>query len=400
MRGVAWAWVLCALLACSGAAGGPQDLASGDTAGEAANNADAGESNRSANEPATAQDAVSHPTVDAGRGADAGLVTTSWDAQVPSWDATLPDGAAAAPDVGAPDLNHTFDPIQLEPFEEVTALCQSWTVGNAEPIWVHTVRSENEGAVHHSNWIWVTDDLYPGEDGTWPCAERGFDQVLGGAAGGVFFAQSTQSRSDEQRFPDGVAFEVPPHARIIGDVHLLNTSDQPTETRIHFDVFALPVSDVEVALKPMAFTNLALDIAPGSKTVARMQCALPQPDLDIYYILPHFHSLGMSMTIDVAGGPLDGSELWRSTGTYGEPLGETFDAPLHVTGAAGLGITCEYENPGAEQVVYGFGDQEMCVVLIYSDGAKAGGAALANLTTDDSNGAHRTDALCVAVSTP
>ena len=63
-------------------------------------------------------------------------------------------------------------------------------------------------------------------------------------------------------------------------------------------------------------------------------------------------------------------------------------------------MTCEYQNPRAESVHYGEGDQEMCVVLIYSSGGKAGGTAVTNLDTADANGMHKTDALCVGASTP
>ena len=84
----------------------------------------------------------------------------------------------------------------------------------------------------------------------------------------------------------------------------------------------------------------------------------------------------------------------------GEPLGAGFEPPIRVTGALGFGITCEYDNPRAQTVQYGIGDQEMCVVLMYSSGGKAGGMALANLTSSNAGGVHSTDALCVSVGVP
>jgi hypothetical protein len=150
----------------------------------------------------------------------------------------------------------------------------------------------------------------------------------------------------------------------------------------------------------MAFTNTALDIAPGGETKARMQCATPQPDFDIYYILPHFHLLGQRMAIDVAGGALDGTTIYRSAGNFGDAWGQTFDPPIAIRGADALGITCDYQNPRMSVVQYGEGDQEMCVTLIYSSGAKAGGIALNNLSVSDDGGVHETDALCVSVGSP
>jgi hypothetical protein len=189
-------------------------------------------------------------------------------------------------------------------------------------------------------------------------------------------------------------------ARIIGDVHLLNASTAPITTQIHFDVYTIPAETVKVELQPMAFTNLTLDIAPAMETHARMACAVPQPDFDVYYVLPHFHELGAAMQIDVVGGGLDGQKLFRSAGSAGEGRGQTFDPPFLVRGASSLAITCEYDNPRPTSVGYGVGDQEMCVALLYSNGRKSGGLSAVNLTTSDSGGIHRTDGQCIAISTP
>jgi hypothetical protein len=306
-----------------------------------------------------------------------------------------PDGAAPLP-----ELSHTLEPIVIDGGAERTGVCQSWTLNNDTPLFVNKVIETNEGGLHHSNWIWVPDTLYAGPDGTWPCAERGFEQIVAAAGGGVFFAQSTQARSDTQAFPPGIAFELPARVRVIGDVHLLNAANAPVTTRVHFDVYTIPPETVEVELQPMAFTNTTLDIAPATQTHARMACAVPQPDFDVYYVLPHFHELGEAMQIDVVGGPLDNRPIFRSSGSLGEGRGQTFDPPVAVTGAGSLAITCEYRNPRATAVHYGVGDQEMCVALIYSNGRKAGGTSISNLTTTDSGGVHRTDALCLSISPP
>jgi hypothetical protein len=305
-------------------------------------------------------------------------------------------GAGGAPST-PPTLSHTMDPITVNPGQEIIGTCQSWTLGNDTPLWVSEVASTNAGAFHHSNWIWVPDTMYTGSDGTWTCADRGFDQVAAGAFGGVFFAQSTQAKADTQAFPPGAAFQLPAHARIIGDVHLLNASEQPVTTQIHFDVYTIPDAQVTTPLQPMAFTNLALDIAPQTETHALMNCATPESDFDIYYVLPHFHALGQDLLLDVVGGPMDQTQIFKSVGGIGQSVGQMFDPPIAVKGATGLGITCEYQNPRPSTVKYGEGDQEMCVVLIYTNGKKAGGEAISNISTTDTGGVHQTTGLCVSV---
>jgi len=63
------------------------------------------------------------------------------------------------------------------PGEEVLGLCQSWTLNNPEELWVNAVELGQDVASHHSNWTFVPDNLYKGEDGVWPCDERSSRQM-------------------------------------------------------------------------------------------------------------------------------------------------------------------------------------------------------------------------------
>lgn len=310
-------------------------------------------------------------------------------------------GCAADKEMPAvePTLSHEFPLLTVEARAEIPNQCMSWTLNNDEPIWVNTVASSNEGAFHHSNWVYVPDTAYEGPDGNWPCDERGFDQVGAAAMGGVFFAQSTQSRTDEQRFPDGVAFQVPARARVIGQVHLLNLRNEDVDTQIRFDVFGVSEDEIDVRLRSMAFTNLALDVAPQAVTHARMDCSTPDPTFDVYYVLPHYHELGKTMRVSVVGGPDDGVEIFHSTAAYGDPLGGTLSPAISVHDATHLRVTCEYDNPRDVSVGYGIGDQEMCVVLVYSDSeVQSGGAAIANGNAEFVDGTYVTDAPCISLS--
>lgn len=302
--------------------------------------------------------------------------------------------------VDEPDFTHEFPVLSVLSRQELPDQCMSWTLNNDEPIWVNTVRAENEGGFHHSNWVYVPDTAFPGEDGNWPCADRGFSTVAAATMGGVFFAQSTQSPTDEQRFPEGVAFQVPAHARVIGQVHALNLRAEDIETLFRFDVFTIAEAEVAVRLRSMSFTNLALDIAPQATTHAQMDCPMPDPDFDVYYVLPHYHELGRTMRVSVIGGPNDGVEVFHATADYGDPLGGTLSPAVQVRQASQLRITCEYDNPRDTSVGYGIGDQEMCVVLIYSDSERqAGGLANANSgPAQIIDGNHVTDATCLSLA--
>ena len=116
-----------------------------------------------------------------------------------------------------------------------------------------------------------------------------------------------------------------------------------------------------------------------------------------YYVLPHYHEMGLGMRINVLGGRMDGTEIFSNMGGFGEALGRTFDPPIAVRGASGLAITCDYLNQRSSRVGYGEGDQEMCVTLIYTSGPKAAGSAVSNFDVQDVGGVHRSNALCLSV---
>lgn len=282
-------------------------------------------------------------------------------------------------DAGAPSsgetLRHEFPPVDVASGEEVSWLCQSWTLDNDEPLWVREVRSSNDGAWHHSNWFFVRDSMYSGPDGTWDCGERDFSEPGAALAGGVFFAQSTQATEEAQRFPEGAAIKLPAHARILGDIHLLNVTGEDKSTAIRFEVETMPEEEAETHLAPMSFTNVALELPPRQQSHFSMECDLEShlaapADFGFYYVLPHYHDLGTLLRLEAVGGPNDGEVLFETRGEVGEPLGQAFDPPRSLDGATGLRLTCGFDNPRDEVVRYGIGDQEMCVFLAFTDSRK------------------------------
>jgi hypothetical protein len=296
-------------------------------------------------------------------------------------------GDAAPADAGAPDtyvrptgraqlLTHTFPPFDVAAPDEQWRNCQSWTLGNDAPLFVNRVTATNEGAWHHSNWMFVRQNLFQGPDGTWPCRDRGYNEVSAGLNGGVFFAQSTQALTETQQFPPGAAIRLPPHTRVLGNVHLLNASSTPMTTAMTFEVETLDEEDVHTRLAPMSYTYTALDIAPRAQSRFVMECDVGTlyqdqlaraPDFRIYYVLPHYHALGNFFRIELVGGENDGGVVYETGAAIGDALGQTLDPPVEVRGATALRITCGFDNPTDAAVRYGIGDQEMCVFLAFTD---------------------------------
>jgi hypothetical protein len=263
-----------------------------------------------------------------------------------------------------------FPAITVDAGEEVDWVCQSITLGNEDRLWVNSVIMDSGPSWHHANWFFVPDTMYEGPDGTWPCDERDYDPLQAAAVGGVFFAQSTQVSHDEQTFVAGAAFSIPPNSRIVGDVHLVNATGSPIDTAISLTMHMLRDSDVGVRLKPMSLIYQDLHLPPQASSRLTGNCPANGGnllDFRVYYVLPHYHSMGTGFTLDTFGGPLGDVRVYETSQTIGARLGGTLDPPLDVSGSTGARFSCDFTNPLTTPVTWGNRDGEMCMFLAYTD---------------------------------
>jgi hypothetical protein len=287
---------------------------------------------------------------------------------------------AAKPDckTSACTLSHDFGVQMLAAGQEHSDLCQSWTLHNTTDLWVNAVVLDNDGGYHHSNWTFVHENVYNVPDSAWDCSTNGFSETAGALSGGVLYAQSTQAKHEVQQFPPGVALRVPAFSRIIGSTHLLNASGGPLTTDLRMQIQAIPAASVVTDLKFLRMQYHDLHIPAQSQAEFSMSCDFATPyqqmvgtpfDMKVYYILPHYHSLGTRLDVKLFGGPQDGQVIFQHFGYDGQPGGRTYNPPIDVsgTGAVGLTMTCAFDNPRDVPVGWGIGDQEMCVSGIFAD---------------------------------
>lgn len=265
----------------------------------------------------------------------------------------------------------------VEAGEEIDGLCQSWTLENRSELWVGNVAMDNGGAYHHSNWFYAPDDVFVQPDGAWDCDDGNFEELTAAVVGGYLFAQTTQVDMENQAFPPGVAVRIPPWSRIVGSTHLLNASNVAVDTHMAIRFDTIPTDEVAVKLVPARIEFNALAIDPMAVSSFTTDCPLAETHQEtlgeplaykLYYALPHYHELGISAQLELAGGPRDGEVIFRHDG-YGEASGVAFDPPIDVAaaGATGLRFTCTFENPRAVEVGWGIGDQEMCVIALFAE---------------------------------
>jgi len=266
-------------------------------------------------------------------------------------------------------LEHTFEPVTVASGSD-DYWCQSWTIGNDEPLYVNKVRQVNDGAWHHSNWFFVPDDMF-GEDGTWRCSDREFGSVRASLAGGVIFAQSTQAFEETQAFPERTAVVIPPRSKIIGDVHLFNVAASPVETTLTMSFQTIEPEETDVRLREVSFALRDIDIDAGRRSRWAQTCDLTElvsDSFNVYYVLGHYHQWGNYFSLSFVDDEGDETPIVELD-NVGDVLGFTVSPPANSNGAKRLKYECGYNNTTDRNLVWGnSGDEEMCQFLAYIDG--------------------------------
>jgi len=281
------------------------------------------------------------------------------------------------PDPLAP-RTYTFGPYPLDPGQEITDSCVSISLHNTEAIYVNQVELTTSAGFHHSNWFWVPETQFAGPDGTWSCAERHYSEATAGIFGAVVFAQSTQALHEIQAFPAGAATKIPPHAKLVAGLHLLNTSDEPLAPKIELKVTPIAEAAVTADLHGFAFQNQTIQIPPHAKSRFTIECDLtkgldgttsrPPPDFRVYHVLAHYHELGTGLTFEALRDSDGAAQMMFDTSSHiGDALGGVLDPPFDLTGHSKIRFACEYDNPRDATVGWGVGDQEMCIVFAFTD---------------------------------
>jgi hypothetical protein len=268
--------------------------------------------------------------------------------------------------------------IAINAGQEITDSCVQITLDNDTTLDINKVELVTGPGFHHSNWTYVPVDMFPGGDGVFRCADRQFDEAVAAIAGGVLFAQSTQSQHDIQAFPAGAALEIPAHSKLVAAIHLLNASDQA----LHLSptITLTPIADVTTRLVGMAFEDHALALPAGQRSkfvadcdlqtpwdVHRGETASDHPDFHIYYALAHYHALGTGMAIDGVADDGSATTIYSTAAAIGDSLGATLDPPFAMTGFTHLRFSCDYNNTTGATVLWGNGGAEMCVFLAFTD---------------------------------
>jgi hypothetical protein len=288
------------------------------------------------------------------------------------------------PDPYAP-RTYSFGPVEIAGTTEDLSRCVALSLDNDEPLYVNKVELTTGPGFHHSNWLFVPEHVFPGPDGIFDCESRSYDQFAAGILGGVFFAQSTQAPHEEQVFPAGVVREIPPRSKLVAQLHLLNTGDEPLTLHPTIGFTAIPEADVTTRLESMSFEYHPLGLPPRKQSRFSVECDLAprhleafgtMPDFKVYFALAHYHQYGTSLTIEGVRPDGTAATIYTTANNVGDVLGGMIDPQFEMTGFTQVRLTCDYYNNTDNTIYYGNGSGEMCIFNAFSDSphAWAGGA--------------------------
>ncbi len=283
------------------------------------------------------------------------------------------DGGTADPT--AP-RTYEFGPFEIGPGEEINDDCVQISLNNDDYLYINAVELTTGPGFHHSNWFYVPNHVFEGEDGTFNCDSRNFNEPAAAIFGGVLFAQSTQAPHEIQAFPAGVVIKVPPRSKIVAQVHLLNPGDQTVTVTPNIKITPILEAAVNTTLAGISFQNQALALPPNMASRFTVECDLAErhqfifgnnPDFKIYYALAHYHELATKLTVEAIKPTGEAAVIYTTEDNVGDVLGGPIDPLFDMTGYTKLRMSCDFYNPRAQTVRWGVGDQEMCVFLAFSD---------------------------------
>lgn len=292
---------------------------------------------------------------------------------------------------------YSFGPFSIAAGEEVTGRCVQIDLHNANDLYINTIDLDTGPGFHHSNWFFIPEHFYADQPGVFDCDETAIT-VTAAVNGGVLFAQSTQLAQQTQSFPEGAAIHIPPHSKLLAQIHLLNPTDQTLKLSPSITLTPLAKQDVTTVMAAISFENHALGLPPNKQSRFTLDCDLaplsqqlydqgqapaPAPDWKIYYALAHYHTLGTGLTLEAVKPDGTATQIFTTSNRVGDSLGGPIDPLFDMTGYTRLRFSCDYYNNTANTVPWGVGSNEMCVYLAFSDSKFNWGGGV---TSDDAPG--------------
>jgi hypothetical protein len=235
-----------------------------------------------------------------------------------------------------------------------TTYCWYINLDNDEPIDVVRFNTAHEGGLHHFN---VFASTLEREDGFDACPDS--IELFVGARPIV----DGSGRAVDYVFPGNVAFRLEPKTLLIFQLHYINTTTEPQETRYLLNLHTRP--GVEPVLADIyGFTNLGIEIPARSQAELTTECRIDD-EMMLLSMSAHFHARGTESRTELRRKNGSAEMLYRTV-RWDDPDVVMFDPPVRVAVDDVIAFTCAYDNPTDDVIRYGpRASDEMCFTFGY-----------------------------------
>lgn len=255
-------------------------------------------------------------------------------------------------------------PRTMMPGEEAE-YCVSWPFPKFTNRVIYAARLYTTKGLHHSNLIAKPVDPMLGPQPYPQCHPGASDPFakLPEVIPDVLFANSTQVTGTETlAFPPGKGYTIDPSREIVTDYHLLNTGTEAEVVEVAYDFFTMPASDLVDEVAPFVLQVDDFDIPAHSTGVVGSTC--PVFGGNVVEMMPHTHKLATKFTADLLS--VKGDQRVIDNGTFdAQSHIQMFEPELDLTNVDNMKFECTFDNTTNQDIHYGIGQNEMCILFGY-----------------------------------
>lgn len=179
----------------------------------------------------------------------------------------------------------------------------------------------------------------------------------------IFLGGGTDVNTDVT-LPAGVALKMAPATPVDLNAHYFNRTNFVLTGQNYLNMYTVPRSSVQYEAKTLDLNNFDINIPPYTRRTFTKTFTF-NTTTRIVMLTSHFHKLGETFVIKIAGGARNGEVVYTNT-DWEHPLVKSFATPIVLQPGEGLTSEVTYYNPSSLGVGFGLTSQdEMNIIFGY-----------------------------------
>jgi hypothetical protein len=179
----------------------------------------------------------------------------------------------------------------------------------------------------------------------------------------IFIGGGTDVNNDFT-LPPGVALKIDPSTPLDLNAHYFNKTTYTLKGENYVNFYTTPAGAVQNVAKTLDLNNFEINIPAGQRKTFTKTFTFTQLTR-VVMLTSHFHKLGESFVIKIAGGPRNGEIVYTNT-DWEHPAFTSFATPIVLQPGEGLTSEVTYFNNTSKTVSFGLtSEDEMNIIFGY-----------------------------------